>query len=87
MLFGRQKCVFNKKGLGYAPKNKQKFYKKLFIKESCFNSSFTTCKSCRRNEHTADVCPMKKTIHKINYKGSNFKIINHCNTHKTWIPK
>jgi hypothetical protein len=49
MLLGRQMCVFNKEGLGYVPKNKQKFYKNLFVKEFCSNSSFTTCKSCGRN--------------------------------------
>jgi len=48
MLLGRQRCVFNKEGLRYAPKNKQKFYKNFFVKESCSNSSFTTCKSCGR---------------------------------------
>jgi hypothetical protein len=37
MLLGRQMCVFNKEGLVYAPKNKQKFYKNFFVKESCFN--------------------------------------------------
>jgi hypothetical protein len=37
MLLGRQRCVFNKEGLRYAPKNKQKFYKNLFVKESCSN--------------------------------------------------
>jgi len=49
MLLGRQMCVFNKEGLGYVPENKQKFYKNLFVKEFCSNSSFTTCKSCGRN--------------------------------------
>lgn len=87
MLLGRQRCVFNKEGLGYAPKNKQKFYKNFFVKESCFNSSFTTCKSCGRNGHIADACPLKKAIHKINYKASNPKIINHWNSHKAWVPK
>jgi predicted RNase H-like nuclease (RuvC/YqgF family) len=46
MLLGRQRCVFNKEGLGYTPENKQKFYKNFFVKEFCSNSSFTTCKSC-----------------------------------------
>lgn len=84
MLFGRQRCVFNNEGLGYTPENKQKFYKNLFVKEFYSNSSFTTCKSCGRNGHIADVCPMKKTFYKENYKGSN---PTNCNTHKAWVPK
>jgi hypothetical protein len=68
--------------LGYAPKNKQKFYKNLFVKEFCSKSSFTTCNSCGRNGHIADVCPMKKTIHKKNYKGSNSKVVNNW----PWYP-
>jgi hypothetical protein len=87
MLLGRQMCVFNKEGLRYAPKNKQKFYKNFFVKEFCSNSSFITCKSCGRNGHIANVCPMKKTIHKKNYKGSNPEVVNNWNTHKAWVPK
>jgi seryl-tRNA synthetase len=63
MILGRQRCVFNKEGLGYAPKNKQKFYKNFFVKKFCSNSSFTTCKSYGRNGHIVDVCLTKKTIH------------------------
>jgi len=33
MLLGRQRCVFNEEGLGYTPKNKQKFYKNFFVNE------------------------------------------------------
>jgi cell division protein FtsB len=87
MLLGRQRCVFNKEGLGYTPENKQKFYKNFFVKEFCSNSSFTTCKSCGRNGHIADVCPMKKTFYKKNYKGSNPKVVKNWNTHKAWVPK
>jgi hypothetical protein len=87
MLLGRQRCVFNKDGLGYTPENKQKFYKIFFVKEFCSNSSFTTCKSCGRNGHIADVCPMKKTFYKKNYKGSNPKVVNNWNSHKAWVPK
>ena len=87
MLLGRQKCVFNKEGLGYAPKNKQKFYKNFFVKESSFNSSFTANKSYGRNRHIADTYHMKKDIYKINYKEPNLKIINHWNTYKAWVPK
>jgi hypothetical protein len=87
MLLGRQRCVFNKEGLGYTLENKQKFYKNFFVKEFCSNSSFTTCKSCGRNGHIADICPMKKTFYKKNYKGSNPKVVNNWNTHKAWVPK
>jgi len=38
-------------------------------------------------KNSADVCPMKKTIHKKNYKGSNPKVVNNWNTHKTWVSK
>jgi predicted RNase H-like nuclease (RuvC/YqgF family) len=34
MLLGRQRCVFNKEGLGYTPENKQKFYKISLLKNS-----------------------------------------------------
>jgi hypothetical protein len=87
MLLGRQRCVFNKESLGYAPKNKQKFYKNFFVKEFCSNSSFTTCKSCGRNGHIVDVYPRKKTIHKKNYKGPNSKVVNNWNTHEAWVSK
>jgi hypothetical protein len=45
-LLGSQRCVFDKAGIGYNPKIKEKHYKKLFINENFLK--FPICEHCRK---------------------------------------
>jgi len=65
---------------------------KSFIKISLLKNSAPILHSLRASlVEEMDIlqmfCPMKKTINKKNYKGSNPKVVNNWNTHKEWVPK
>ncbi|KAK2992181.1 hypothetical protein RJ640_007349 [Escallonia rubra] len=48
ILLGRQRCVFEKSGIGYDPSKKQKDYKKFFNKSLASCSPFTLCPDPRK---------------------------------------
>ena len=48
MILASQKCVFNKKGLGYKSSNNEKYFKNYFVKESTSESPSTICNFCGR---------------------------------------
>ena len=43
MILASQKCVFDKRGLGYKTSKNEKYFKNYFVKESTSESSSTIC--------------------------------------------
>lgn len=84
MILGKQRCVFNKEGLGFA--HKQKFYKNFFVKESSINHPSITCKFCKGKENIAITCPVTKRVHKMWVPKQEYKT-NPQGPKKVWVPK
>lgn len=51
MLLGKQRCVFDKAGIGFNPTKKQKFYQTLFVKSTSSSYAYTTCNYCEMTGH------------------------------------
>ena len=51
MILASQKCVFDKRGLGYKTSKNEKYFKNYFVKESVSESSSTICNFCGRGGH------------------------------------
>ena len=60
LMLGKQKCVFDKGGLGYRPCQKQKFFKNYFVKGTSSNNSKIVCNYCNQDEHSNFFCYVKK---------------------------
>ena len=72
IILGKQKCVFNKAGLGYKPDKQQKFYKNFFASTQKYSYPFLTCFYCHKKGHDISTCYFKKN-------SNNIKMI--------WVPK
>jgi hypothetical protein len=81
-LLGSQRCVFDKAGIGYNPKIKEKHYQKIFINENLLKSPI--CKHCGKIGHNIHTCPMKNMIWII--KGTS-PPTNPRGPKKIWVPK
>jgi hypothetical protein len=81
-LLGSQRCVFDKAGIGYNPKLKEKHYQKFFINENFLKSPI--CKHCGKLGHNIHTCPMKNMIWII--KGTT-PPTNPRGPKKIWVPK
>jgi hypothetical protein len=81
-LLGSQRCVFDKAGIGYNPKIKEKHYQKFFINENLLKSLI--CKQCGKIGHNIHTCPMKNKIWII--KGIT-PPTNPKGPKKIWVPK
>jgi hypothetical protein len=81
-LLGSQRCVFDKAGIGYNPKIKEKHYQKFFINENLLKSPI--CKHCGKIGHNIHTCPMKNMIWII--KGTS-PPTNPRGPKKIWVPK
>jgi hypothetical protein len=81
-LLGSQRCVFDKAGIGYNPKIKEKHYKKFFTNENFLK--FPICKHCGKIGHNIHTCPMKNMIWII--KGTT-PSTNPRGPKKIWVPK
>jgi hypothetical protein len=81
-LLGSQRCVFDKAGIGYNPKIKEKHYQKFFINENLLKSPI--CKHCGKIGHNIHTCPMKNKIWII--KGIT-PPTNPKGPKKIWVPK
>jgi hypothetical protein len=81
-LLGSQRCVFDKAGIGYNPKIKEKHYQKFFINENLLKSPI--CKHCGKIGHNIHTCPMKNKIWII--KGTT-PPTNPRGPKKIWVPK
>jgi len=56
IILGKQRCVFDKAGLGYRPKKQQKMYKNFFASSQKNSYSFLTCFYCGKKGHSASTC-------------------------------
>ena len=63
MILANQKCIFDKKGLGYKPFKNQFFFKNYFVKEASSFSPSTICNLCEREGHISDIFPLTKSPH------------------------
>jgi hypothetical protein len=82
-LLGSQRCVFDKAGIGYNPKIKEKHYKKFFINEKFLK--IPICEHCGKLGHNIHTCPMKNMIWVV--KGTTPPKANPSGPKKIWVPK
>jgi hypothetical protein len=82
-LLGSQRCVFDKAGIGYNPKIKEKHYQKFFINENFLKSLI--CKHCGKLWHNIHTCPMKNMIWVV--KRTTPPKANPSGPKKIWVPK
>jgi hypothetical protein len=82
-LLGNLRCVFDKAGIGYNPKIKEKHYKKFFINEKFLK--ILICEHCGKLRHNIHTCPMKKMIWVV--KGNTPLKANLSGPKKIWVPK
>ena len=59
-LLGSQRYVFDKVGIGYNPKIKEKHFQRFFVNESFLNSPI--CKHCGKMGHNIHTCSIKKNM-------------------------
>ena len=62
-LLSTQKCVFDKGGLGYKPKLKQKYYKNYFVKVTSASDHKIVCHYCNINGHMNYRCHVKRNAY------------------------
>jgi hypothetical protein len=82
-LLGSQRCVFDKAGIGYNPKIKEKHYQKFFINEKFLK--IPICEHCGKLGHNIHICPMKNMIWVV--KGTTPPKANPSGPKKIWVPK
>nr|KYP47208.1 hypothetical protein KK1_031150 [Cajanus cajan] len=90
-ILGKQRCVFDKVGLGYNPQKLQKKYKNFFIPSQVISFPFTTCFYCGNKGHNSSTCYIRKNISNLKNmvwipKGS-FVNTNNKDPKKIWAPK
>ena len=56
MILASQKCVFDKRGLGYKSSKNEKYFKNYFIKESISERPSTICNFYGRGGHISSTC-------------------------------
>ena len=86
-----QKCIFDKKGLGYKPFKNKKYFKNYFVKEASSFSPSTIFNLCERGSHINDFCPLRKSPHVLQ-NSKLFWILNGGKANplrpkKIWVPK
>ena len=62
MILASQKCVFDKRGLGYKTSKNEKYFKNYFVKEFTSESSSTICNFCGRGGHISSTCPLEMDL-------------------------
>ena len=77
IILASQKCVFNKKRLGYKSSNNEKYFKNYFVKDSTSESPLTLCKFCGRGGRISSTYPLMNGSQKALTSKSN----------KTWVEK
>ena len=91
ILLGKQRCMFDKAGLGYNPKGQQKYYKNFFSLSSTSSSPFITCFYCSKKGHSASTCYIRKN----GYASGKMMWVpksilpksNNQGPKKIWVPK
>ena len=93
MILASQKCVFDKRGLGYKTSKNEKYFKNNFFKESTSESSSTICIFCGRRGHISSTCPLRNGSQKASTSKSKktwvekSKVTNYQGPKKIWVPK
>ena len=88
-MLNSKKCVFDKRGLGYKPKLKQKYYKNYFVKATSTSDHKIVCHYCNGNDHMKLRCPVKRNA----YYGVKYiwvpkgTITTTQGPKKVWVPK
>ena len=77
MILASQKCVFDKRGLGYKTSKNEKYFKNYFVKESTSKSPSTICNFCGRGRHISSTCPLRNGSQKVSTSKSK----------KVWVEK
>ena len=92
MILVSQKCVFDKRGLGYKTSKNEKYFKNYFVKESTSEIPSTICNFCGRG-HISCTCPLRNGSQKVSTSKSKktlvekSKVTNHQGPKKIWVPK
>ena len=81
MIISKQRCVFNKQGLGFKPTLKQNLLATHFVKAS--SSSRIICHYCNDHSHISSDCRIKKSMS----HGSKYEWIKKSITTNTIGPK
>ena len=61
-LINSQKCVFDKRDIGYKPNLKQKYYKGYFVKNTFINNQIV-CHYCNQDGHMKNRCAVKRNAY------------------------
>ena len=65
MILASQKCVFDKRGLGYKSSKNEKYFKNYFVKESTSESPSTICSFCGIGGHISSTCSLRNGSQKV----------------------
>ena len=93
MILASQKCVFDKRGLGYKTSKNEKYFKNYFVKESTSESPSTICNFCGRGGHISSTCPLRNGSQKVSTSKSKkvwvekSMVTNHQGPKKILVPK
>nr|KYP66813.1 hypothetical protein KK1_013124 [Cajanus cajan] len=91
IILGKQKCMFDKTGLGYNPQKQQKKNKNFFVPTQVTSFPLITCFYCGKQGHNSSNCYIRKNFNNLKNlvwipKGS-FVNTNIKDPKKTWVPK
>ena len=93
MILASQKCVFDKRGLGYKCSKNEKYFKNYFFKKSTSESPSTFCNFCGIGGHISSTCPLRNGSQKTSTSKSKrtviekAKVTNHQGPKKIRVPK
>ena len=65
MILANQKCVFDKRGLGYKCLKNEKYFINYFIKESTSENTLTISNFCGIGGHISSTCPFRIESQKV----------------------
>ena len=77
MILASQKCVFDKRGLGYKSLKNEKYFKNYFVNESTSESPSTICNFYGREGHISSTCALRNGSQKVSTSKSK----------KVWVEK
>nr|KYP36928.1 Copia protein [Cajanus cajan] len=91
IILEKQRCVFDKAGLGYNPQKLQKKYKNFFIPSQVTSFPFATCFYCGKKGHNSSTCYIRKNFNNLknivwilkDSKNKTWNIDSGCSKHMT----
>ena len=93
LIIANQKCVFDKRGLGYKSSKNEKYFKNDFVKESTSESPSAICNFCGIGRHISSTCPLRNGSQKVSTIKSKkawvekSNVTNHQGPKNIWVPK